>query len=378
MTAVPPFSVKEWLAAEALDGGHRRVAISRPLEVQCWTRTSVSEGNTYLCGDTSGLATFHEPPPKADLNAGYPDMFIRKAEGNEGADVATIIHAARTAGLTWERTTVCTFRNNLNKIALTAVSATDPKHSWAIDAVVHGGTLFLEIVKLPEDDFPNKDLFNYYGYKFEALCAGARADAPVDCTSEFATVVQLSLGRHNVLMAAEIDCCAPPRGGADGAGASPDGSGSDGGGGHRSYMELKTYRFPVRQAQEKNHVRNHYPKWWIQSFLGGVDTLVAGARDDVGKLVEVQHLPVDQLPRLALDEGPSCAFDAHRMLRFTDELLAWMAHVCAADQEHGAGPGNRHVRFTYSPAQQLVEAGLVADAPGGAGLASRVQAALQA
>jgi hypothetical protein len=78
---------------------------------------------TWSFPAAAGLAAFREPPPKADLNAGYPDAFIRKAEGNEGADVATIIHAARAAGLTWERTNVCTFRNNLNKIALTAVSA---------------------------------------------------------------------------------------------------------------------------------------------------------------------------------------------------------------------------------------------------------------
>ena len=38
--------------------------------------------------------------------------------------MGTIIRAARAAGLGWERTTVCTFRNNLNKIAQTAVFAT--------------------------------------------------------------------------------------------------------------------------------------------------------------------------------------------------------------------------------------------------------------
>ena len=89
------------------------------------------------------------------------------------------------------------------------------------------GTLFLDIVKTPQRDYPNSDLFCYYGYKFEAVCTvaiggegggggvnngnvpqGAAADV-VDSSSEFALLLRLKLGAHSILMAAEVDCVGP-------------------------------------------------------------------------------------------------------------------------------------------------------------------------
>jgi hypothetical protein len=48
------------------------------------------------------------------------------------------------------------------------------------------------------------DLFTFYGYKFEALCTGD--GNVVDATSEFALLLNLKLGSHSILMAAEVDC----------------------------------------------------------------------------------------------------------------------------------------------------------------------------
>ena len=105
------------------------------------------------------------------------------------------------------------------------------------------GTLFLDIVKTPQRDYPNSDLFCYYGYKFEAVCTaavggeggggdgggggvhsgdvqqGAAADV-VDSSSEFALLLRLKLGAHNILMAAEVDCV-----GAEGEAAAAAGKG---------------------------------------------------------------------------------------------------------------------------------------------------------
>ena len=93
--------------------------------------------------------------------------------------------------------------------------------------------MFLDIVKTPQQDYPNSDLFCFYGYKFETICTAEDDRAVVDSTSEFALMLRLKLGSHSVLMAAEVDCQAR---------ASPyDSSGSevlDPG----SFMEMKTVK----------------------------------------------------------------------------------------------------------------------------------------
>ena len=154
-------------------------------------------------------------------------------------------------------------RNNLNKILMTVQS---PQDEWTVDACCYcpgsgsnppepagaddrsvaagdgsrgtttipdagsggSGTLFLDIVKTPQRDYPNSDLFCYYGYKFEAVCTvaiggeggggggnngnvpqGAATADMVDSSSEFALLLRLKLGAHSILMAAEVDCVEP-------------------------------------------------------------------------------------------------------------------------------------------------------------------------
>lgn len=61
---------------------------------------------------------------------------------------------------------VVTFRNNLNKITQTPLSCKPgdkPGDAWIIDACAHSGTLYLDIVPMPERSFANADLFTYYG-----------------------------------------------------------------------------------------------------------------------------------------------------------------------------------------------------------------------
>ena len=59
---------------------------------------------------------------------------------------------------------VCTFRNNLNKILGTAHDLTT---SWVVDACSMGPTLYLDIHQTSQMTYPNADLFQYYGYKYE-------------------------------------------------------------------------------------------------------------------------------------------------------------------------------------------------------------------
>ncbi|EFJ41536.1 hypothetical protein VOLCADRAFT_98564 [Volvox carteri f. nagariensis] len=439
------FSVRTWCVEDKLHGSHRNVSISRPNHVFCWTRSSASQGGLYSYGDPSGLRTMVPDPESlrhVNLNEGYPDAFIRKQDSDDAVPVDFILYGAKVACLPMERPTVVTFRNNLNKLLMTPLQQNDP---WVIDAVWHGTTLFLEIVKMQEQrQNPDQDRFTYYGwmpltprclylnpslaslprggtahlrgsdcglptpqacrYKFEALCTGARPSDPVDTTGEFALMVQASavnasrpngnapvalsdakndnanhlwiliqlapvvyplcviclssqirLGRHLILMAAETD-----------AWETPPEELNDPGAEFVGYVELKTYVLPQNDRAKERLYRDKYARWWVQSYLAGVPTLVAGGRDRSGILQKVERLPVTRLPALARDQG--FPFDAFQLIRFGDAALDWM---CATASKMP----DEQVRFEYDPRHGAITA-MVLDPEQGYDLPARVATAL--
>ncbi|GLC41639.1 hypothetical protein PLESTB_000693900 [Pleodorina starrii] len=355
------FSVETWAKADKASSKQNHVSLSLPEQIFCWTRNTAEQGGEYLYGEATGLRTLdpgHEALRHANLNEGYPAQYVRKDESDDAVPVDTILYGVAYAGVTLGRATVVTFRNNLNKLLLTPLQPADP---WVIDAVRFGDTLFLNIVKLPEQrpQGPDQDRFTYYGYKFEALCAGQDPAAPVDSTGEFATMVQVRLGRHRVLMAAEIDAWEPPP---------EDCEGDESRGEYSGYVELKTYVLPQHPRAEERLYREKYPRWWVQSILAGVPTLVLGGRDRSGILQKVERLPVTRLPALARERG--FPFDAARLLRFGDAALDWMAGAAAE------APGEQ-LRFSYNPDRRAIVAEYLG--PGGEGdMPARVEAALAA
>ena len=59
--------------------------------------------------------------------------------------------------------------------------------------------------------YEDLDRYCYYGYKFETMCTGGGAEAPVDATSEFAIVVETKLDEMKCAIAAEVDCYDPKK-----------------------------------------------------------------------------------------------------------------------------------------------------------------------
>lgn len=125
--------------------------------------------------------------------------------------------------------------------------------------------------------------------RFEALCTGQDV---ADASSEFGVLVRTRVAQHRIYLGAELDCYDPCRARASPAPASGgSGSGSGGLGGLpqqqqqappplASCVELKTYRLPSHPGQQRSLYRFKHPKWWLQSFLAGVERLALGGRDD--------------------------------------------------------------------------------------------------
>ncbi|KAJ9513141.1 hypothetical protein QJQ45_029370 [Haematococcus lacustris] len=344
--------VAQWLRADA----PRLVPVVRPRYVCCWSKASDLDGGDYHFGSTAGLATYTAPVLPADLNEGYPDSFVRKPPANQGTSVSVevVVQAAIHAATSLQPqqpaadplamlrdVSIVTFRNNLNKILGTPLNLRD---GWVVDGCwSHPGVLYLNMVQRPEDEprFPDADRFEYYGYKFEQLCSVAPAPAPapaaphnpgpcpepvVDATSEFSALVRLGLGKHRILMAAEVDCST-----SDQAVEEVQ---------LERLRELKTFKLPEHKGQERTLKGSKWPRWWLQSFLAGVPVIVAGGRDAEGTLRRVEELPVAQLPSQAAAAG--CQWDAWQMLRWGEDCLAWMLSVARRMPE-------QHIRFAYSP-----------------------------
>ncbi len=63
------------------------------------------------------------------------------------------------------------------------------------------------------------------------------------------------------------------------------------------FVELKTTRQMEHPGHERTFRRFKLIKWWCQSFLVGVGTVVAGFRNDAGVVHTVAEYPVRDLPK---------------------------------------------------------------------------------
>ena len=56
-----------------------------------------------------------------------------------------------------------------------------------------------------------------------------------------------------------------------------------------SFVELKTSRLVEHPGQARTLKRFKMVKWWSQSYAVGIAEVVAGMRDDDGRVVELQR-----------------------------------------------------------------------------------------
>ncbi|GAB0490952.1 hypothetical protein MMPV_002194 [Pyropia vietnamensis] len=293
------FSVGTWLRSRAALEGWTHV--SAPREVGCYSR---DRHRTITYGSRAELKEFREPPRAADLYAGF-STFVPKTTAS--APVEPIILAALAAGFSLERDAdFVTYRNNLNKLMLVPYATAAGGDDWHIHAVLVGSTVYLDVVPWEEQSpHPAAARAAYSGVKFEALCtapppiAGADVatvdgDDAVDANAEFCSLVRLRVGRHRLLMSAEIDCYEPPP---------PDVPHPTSSNVLTTYRELKTMAVPRTPAQHARVKRQRLLKYWIQSYLVGVPELFIGFRNDRGELTGTMRVPTRALPDLAAAPG---------------------------------------------------------------------------
>ena len=111
------------------------------------------------------------------------------------------------------------------------------------------------------------------------------ANSVLNTNQEFCCIVKTRLGGHSLLYGAEVD-------GVKTQSKPPWNNLED-------FVELKTNRLIETNKQDNSFRRFKLLKFWVQSFLVGIPTIVCGYRDDNGLVTKLEKLPVNSLPSMA-------------------------------------------------------------------------------
>ncbi|VDK77090.1 unnamed protein product [Litomosoides sigmodontis] len=237
-----------------------------------------------------------------DLNIGYHHFQGKDVLHNEKLDLLLkwiLIHSEPGSSLekVCHRADFICWRGALTRIACSPYEYRD---GWRIAAVRYKSVNFIcefptneKIVELKS--MSNRDkLMTYWGFKFEqymtsdSLSSEPNRNEPVTNLEEFDVIVKARLGgRKNglrILYSGETDCIDSAEG---------------------EYVELKT------QCKElsNNFWRHKAMKWWVQSFLIGIQNIVVGFRDNNGIVTHTERLKVEQLAKKAHQWSANVTFN---------------------------------------------------------------------
>lgn len=180
------------------------------------------------------------------------------------------------------------YRGLLVKIASTLYS---PKDAWIVCVTKFQDVYFLcefrtaEKLQAIADMSPREKLMTYWGHRFERFllspqpsqvgsAAGKSGAAPVNLNEECFSIVRTKLDKHRLVFGGEVDGIDPTT---------------------NEYLELKTNRFIETPKHMETFLKFKIVKWWLQSFLIGINTIICGYRDDGGKVRVLEKMGVNDL-----------------------------------------------------------------------------------
>ncbi|XP_062585389.1 decapping and exoribonuclease protein-like [Saccostrea cucullata] len=158
---------------------------------------------------------------------------------------------------------------------------------------------------------------SYWGWKFEQYVTSDKSDGvpnteePVNNCEAFCTVVRSRLEKHSLLFSGEVDAI--------------DHQAAD----SCKYVEFKTTRQLDNYRQERNFIKFKLIKWWAQSFLVGIPTIVCGYRDDDGVVHSLEKMKTLKIPQQAKNERDG--WDPVICFNFLDKFLSHVKKTCVKD-----------------------------------------------
>ncbi|KAJ2946376.1 hypothetical protein O0L34_g12415 [Tuta absoluta] len=207
-----------------------------------------------------------------------------------------------------EKAKIFCYRGLMTLVACTPYENREP---WKIVVILYKGNIYLCARDTEEKirsrlNMTEKDKrFTSWGYKFEQYMLSDTPDSepnpdqPVDENEEFSLVFTNILNQHTIVYGAEMDgircdknpVTPPPVENRPKAVVEYLST--------KEFIELKTSRHIEFPNQENSFRRFKAKKWWCQSFLAGIDTILCGFRNDDGIVEELRTYNVNELPKMS-------------------------------------------------------------------------------
>lgn len=240
-----------------------------------------------------------------NLSDGYgTNRYIKRDEKN-GADLSPMLEWIVANKLRFSKDSsnklrlpkIVTWRGNLTKIMITPYERYD---DWMFAAQKFNGVVYINNIETErlldkrKNTTERQEEMCYWGHKFEkyvtkpcdmkSFSNEQMQNSTVNTHEGYVSVVSSKFGKDlSIIIGAEVDCAIdhqnfkPPN----------------------SYIELKTNRHFKNNYQEKNFWQFKALKWWSQSFLNGIPSIVCGFRDDNGYVDYIQEFKTLQIPSIA-------------------------------------------------------------------------------
>lgn len=172
---------------------------------------------------------------------------------------------------------------------------------------------------------PREKLMCYWGHRFERYVlssAGSTSGSAVNLNEKYYSIVSTKLDNHQLMFGGEVDCIDPQTG---------------------EYLELKTNRQIEAPKHVDSFLKFKIVKWWLQSFLIGIKTIICGFRTDQGIVTALDRVCVKDLASHAKQywSGATC-------FKFLSQFLSVVkAKVHSND-------ANAVFKFEYDPENQKI------------------------
>ncbi|KAM3966544.1 decapping and exoribonuclease protein [Aphomia sociella] len=236
---------------------------------------------------------------------------------------------------TLEKANFYCYRGLMTCIACTPY---ENNEAWKIAVILYKGNIYLcardteEKLRRKRNMTAQEKQFTSWGYKFEQFLLSDRPDTdptpnvPVDENKEFSLIFKTYLNRHKIIYGAEMDgirCdgepmeCPPI---SDGPEAVIQYLST------KEFVELKTSRHIEYKKQDKSFRRYKTKKWWCQSFLVGIETILCGFRNDYGIVEELRTYRTKDLKKMSEQY-----WDANACFNFLDDFFTYVKRCLARE-----------------------------------------------
>ncbi|KPJ13616.1 Protein Dom3Z [Papilio machaon] len=235
---------------------------------------------------------------------------------------------------------------------MTCIASTpyERKEGWRLFAILFKGNIYLcareteEKQKKKQNFTEQEQKFTSWGYKFEQYIlsesphAEPNPNIPLDENKEFSLIFKTHLNKHDIIYGAEMDGIRCDKTNVE---SPPDINGEKdviiNYLSKQEFIELKTNRHIEFPHQERNFRFFKTKRWWLQSFLAGVNTILCGFRNDEGIVEELKVFEVNDLPKMSQRFwNPNVCFN------FLENFLTYVKECLTREIRHKYGERALH------------------------------------